>query len=410
MGPATPWPRQGFAGLPNEHRGAGGVRANPTSGSESPGPRVATVGASCDRPRSPRFSKLQIPALRFGLVGLLQKSAPGVGPATPWPRQGFAGLPNEHRSVSGVGANPTSGSESPGPRVATDGASCDRLRSPRFSKLQIPALRFGLVGLLQKSAPCVGPAARTKKGRLPTKPSFSTPGRVRTSNLRFRRPMLYPVELRVLVRREADRAEIRREIVSALSRESTIVADRRRLARRRFGRLAARSSSSVQERQGGLQVRFGDSKSPAFSAASLPPTPLERRHTSNLSERHLLPLPSRHLAGRHERPTGRRPRKESGRAEARPSPCRPGVIVPTETSGSPPRSAASTLIRRLTRDQREYSRPTKAPCSSRLPSLLISATPGRYEKLLGIWFGARAMPVAPSRRYPPTARQQGENW
>src|SRR5690606_32932205 len=39
-----------------------------------------------------------------------------VGPATPWPRQGFVALPNEFRSQYGVRANPTSGTECPGPR------------------------------------------------------------------------------------------------------------------------------------------------------------------------------------------------------------------------------------------------------------------------------------------------------
>ena len=44
-----------------------------------------------------------------------------VAPATPWPRQGFVPIPNEHRSVSGIDIHPTSGSESPGPRSSSHG-------------------------------------------------------------------------------------------------------------------------------------------------------------------------------------------------------------------------------------------------------------------------------------------------
>ncbi|HAN98260.1 MAG TPA: hypothetical protein DCQ98_12890, partial [Planctomycetaceae bacterium] len=67
-------------------------------------------------PRSQQFLKLLIPALRFGLVGLLQKSALCVGPASPRPRQGFGALRQTRRSVNGVAVHPTSGSESPGAR------------------------------------------------------------------------------------------------------------------------------------------------------------------------------------------------------------------------------------------------------------------------------------------------------
>ncbi|HAN97167.1 MAG TPA: hypothetical protein DCQ98_06930 [Planctomycetaceae bacterium] len=87
-------------------------------GDESPGYRRSSLPGLFGS-RSHRFPTGLIPALRFGLVESLTRSAPCVGPARPEPRHGFVALPDELRSNNGVEVLPTSGSESPGPRVAS---------------------------------------------------------------------------------------------------------------------------------------------------------------------------------------------------------------------------------------------------------------------------------------------------
>ena len=55
----------------------------------------------------------------------------------------------------------------------------------------LPLLGIELLCRLRSRRPTISRIQRDKK--------LSTPGRIRTSNLRFRRPAFYPIELRVLV-------------------------------------------------------------------------------------------------------------------------------------------------------------------------------------------------------------------
>ena len=61
-----------------------------------------------------------------------------VGPATPWPRQGFVALPTTLRSVNGGRAHPTSGSESPGPRRGPGSSRAEGVRQRRGSRFGAP--------------------------------------------------------------------------------------------------------------------------------------------------------------------------------------------------------------------------------------------------------------------------------